>query len=96
MDYLLLRLRLTHTLVGIFWVGGALTVAGFVEPVVVAMGPEDGRFMQRLGQHQRLRLALRSGAALLVLAAILIAIARYLSSRPRPSVPDRASVGHHR
>jgi hypothetical protein len=43
-------LRLVHILGGIFWVGTAMLFIGFIEPAVRAMGPEGGKFMQRLAQ----------------------------------------------
>jgi uncharacterized membrane protein len=49
-----LLLRLTHILGGIFWVGGALLLAGFLLPTVRATGPEGGRFMQHLMGRRRL------------------------------------------
>ena len=49
-----LLLRLIHILAGIFWVGGALLLAGFLIPTVRATGPEGGRFMQHLMGRRRL------------------------------------------
>ncbi len=49
-----LLLRLIHILAGIFWVGGAFLLAGFLLPTVRATGPEGGRFMQHLAGRRRL------------------------------------------
>ena len=70
MDIVLLVLRLAHILGGIVWVGGALAVAGFIEPAVVALGPEGGRFMQRLVQHQRLTVFLSIAGAVTILSGL--------------------------
>jgi hypothetical protein len=48
--YVVTVLRLVHILGGIFWVGTAMLFIGFIEPAVKAMGPEGGKFMQRLAQ----------------------------------------------
>jgi uncharacterized membrane protein len=41
-------LRLIHILSAIFWVGSTLFITFFLEPTVQALGPEGGRFMQKL------------------------------------------------
>ncbi len=41
-------LRLIHILSAIFWVGSTLFITLFLEPTVEALGPEGGKFMQKL------------------------------------------------
>jgi uncharacterized membrane protein len=63
-----LLLRLIHILAGIFWVGGAFLVAGFLLPTVRATGPEGGRFMQHLMGRRRLPVYLAIAMLLTVLS----------------------------
>jgi uncharacterized membrane protein len=48
-------LRLIHILAGIFWVGTAFLLAGFLVPTLRVTGREGSRFMQTLMQRQRLQ-----------------------------------------
>jgi uncharacterized membrane protein len=48
MSWLTIVLRVLHIGGGVFWAGGMFLLAGFVEPVAAAAGPEGGRFMGRL------------------------------------------------
>jgi len=48
MSWLMIVLRVLHIGGGVFWAGGMFLLAGFVEPVAAAAGPEGGRFMGRL------------------------------------------------
>jgi hypothetical protein len=48
MSILIIVLRAMHILGGIFWTGGAITLAAFVLPSANATRPESGRFMQHL------------------------------------------------
>jgi uncharacterized membrane protein len=48
MDIYVLVLRLVHVLAGVFWAGGVIMMAYFIEPAVKATGPEGSKFMQRL------------------------------------------------
>ena len=57
-------LRLIHILAGIFWVGVAFIMAGFLLPTVRELGPEGGRFMEQLMVRRRLPIFL--GAAMLL------------------------------
>jgi uncharacterized membrane protein len=45
-------LRLIHILAGIFWVGTAFLLAGFLAPTLRATGSEGGRFMRHLMQQR--------------------------------------------
>jgi hypothetical protein len=49
---LMLVLRLIHILAGVFWVGAAITLAGFVLPSVRAGGPAAGSFMREIGRRK--------------------------------------------
>lgn len=73
---LMLWLRLVHILAGTFWVGSAVTFAGFVYPAVRASGPAGPRVMRQLVYHGRLTLAFTISAAVTVLtgAAMYAAI----------------------
>jgi hypothetical protein len=48
MGVLFLVMRAVHILGGIFWVGGAIVMAGFVLPTVKATAPASGAFMRHL------------------------------------------------
>jgi uncharacterized membrane protein len=63
-----LLLRLIHILAGIFWVGGAFLLAGFLLPTVRATGPEGGRFMQQLMGRRRLPVFMGIAMVLTVLS----------------------------
>lgn len=59
-------LRLVHILAGTFWVGSAITFAGFIYPAVRASGPAGPRVMRQLMEHRRLTLGFTVSAALTV------------------------------
>jgi hypothetical protein len=61
-------LRLTHILAGIFWVGAAFMMAGFIFPTMLATGPEGSRFIQHLMQRTRLQVVLGLAMLLTVLS----------------------------
>lgn len=48
MTGLMVVLRLTHIVLGVFWAGTIFFMVTFVQPVLGESGPEAGRFMQRL------------------------------------------------
>lgn len=73
MDYLFfLLLRLVHILAGLFWVGAAVMMAGFIEPVAREAGPAGGRFMQGLVQQRRLPLYFTISALLTILSGLAL------------------------
>jgi uncharacterized membrane protein len=45
---LIVLLRIIHILAGVFWAGTAFLLAAFLEPNARALGPDGGKFMQRL------------------------------------------------
>lgn len=47
-DLLPLGLRVVHIGFGVFWAGTAVMLAAFIEPAIKALGPDGGRFMQRM------------------------------------------------
>jgi hypothetical protein len=64
-------LRLVHILCGVFWAGATFMLAGFVEPVSHAIGPDGAKFMQRL-MGGKLPIALSITGPLTILAGILL------------------------
>lgn len=67
---LMLWLRLAHILAGTFWVGSAITFAGFIYPAVRASGPAGPRVMRQLMVHRRLTLGFSISAAITVLSGV--------------------------
>lgn len=67
---LMMWLRLVHILAGTFWVGSAITFAGFIYPAVRASGPAGPRVMRQLMEHQRLTLGFSISAAVTVLSGV--------------------------
>jgi uncharacterized membrane protein len=65
-------LRLIHILAGIFWVGVAFLMAGFLLPSVREMGPEGGRFMEVLMVRRRLPIYLGAAMLLTVLSGFIM------------------------
>ncbi|MCB0035475.1 MAG: hypothetical protein KDE51_15690 [Anaerolineales bacterium] len=55
-------LRIIHILSATFWVGTTLFIVFFLEPTIRALGPDGGKFMQRLigGTHFSLAMAVSS------------------------------------
>ncbi len=47
-DPLGLTVRVAHILCGVFWAGAGIMLAAFIEPALGALGPQSGKFMQRL------------------------------------------------
>jgi len=51
---MLILLRLTHVLFGVFWAGTAIFNAAFLLPTVRALGPAGGAVMQEIAQKRKL------------------------------------------
>ena len=68
----LLIVRLMHILGGIFWVGSAVILAGFILPALRDAGPEGGRFMQALMGRRRLPAYLGTAAGLTLLSGLAL------------------------
>jgi len=63
-------LRLAHILAGTFWVGSAITFAGFIYPAVRASGPAGPRVMRQLMYHRKLTLGFTLSAAVTVVTGV--------------------------
>jgi uncharacterized membrane protein len=63
-------LRFIHILAGIFWVGTAFLVAGFLVPTMRETGREGGRFIQHLMQRRRLPVFLGIAMGLTILSGL--------------------------
>lgn len=63
-------LLVLHVLSVVFWMGTTLFMVFFLEPTVAAMGPDGGKFMQRLVGGTRLSPALAAAALLTVLTGL--------------------------
>ncbi len=68
MNYLVIVLRLIHVFSGVFWVGSALLMAGFITPAVAATADAGQKFMFHLATKSRFTIAMTSSAVLTVLA----------------------------
>lgn len=51
---MLILLRITHVLFGVFWVGTAIFNAAFLLPTVRALGPAGGAVMQEIAAKRKL------------------------------------------
>lgn len=71
MDIYMIAVRLVHILAGVFWVGGIVVFAGFLQPTAKALVPEGPRFMQRLLSGP-LAIAMTVAPPLNVLARLLL------------------------
>jgi uncharacterized membrane protein len=72
METLRIILRLTHIFAGTLWVGSALFVTFFLEPVVRAAGAEGGRFMSRLVTTTAFAKYMMVSSLLTVLSGIIL------------------------
>lgn len=70
MTALLSPLLILHVLAATFWVGTTLFMVLFLEPTVAALGPDGGKFMQKLIGSTRLSPALAATALLTVLTGL--------------------------
>jgi hypothetical protein len=78
-----LLLRLIHILAGIFWVGVAFLMAGFLIPTVRETGQAGGRFMEHLMLRRRL-------PVFLGIAMLLCMVGWWPPPRERGPAPHRA------
>ena len=65
-------LRFIHIFSAIYWVGTTLFMVLFLEPTVRALGPDGGKFMQRLISGTRFSLSMTVSGLLTVLAGLLL------------------------
>lgn len=63
-------LRLIHIFSGVFWVGVALLMAGFILPSAKAIGPESGKFMQQLARQNRFPLMVEIASLLTLFSGL--------------------------
>jgi len=63
-------LRLVHVMGGAFWFGAALLMVVFIEPAAAELGPDGGRFLQKLMATRRLAAVMTGAAAATVLAGL--------------------------
>jgi uncharacterized membrane protein len=68
----LIVLRFIHIVTGVFWAGATIYLAWFILPAVKACGPEGGRFMQQLGNTNKLPVVMTVTSSLNVLSGILL------------------------
>ena len=68
MNYLVVILRLTHILSGVFWVGGSVVLAFFITPAVAANGEAGQKLMVHLINKARIATRIAIAAILTVLA----------------------------
>lgn len=61
-------LRVVHIVSGVFWVGAALMLVGFLMPAVRDLGPKGGPFMAHLTQERKLPLWIMAASILTVLS----------------------------
>ena len=74
--FLIVLMRLIHVVAGVAWAGGAFMLAGFVEPSARALGPDGGKFMQRLAGPGRLPVYLSLVGILTVLSGVYLYVVR--------------------
>jgi uncharacterized membrane protein len=67
-------LRVIHIGSGMFWVGGIFTFFLFVQPAVVAVGPDATRFTFQLLHHRRFGVVILGAAITTVIAGIWLLV----------------------
>ena len=70
MNVLMIILRLTHVLAGVFWAGATFVFASHVTPAVKATGPEGQKFMAYLSGKGKISNALGIAGILVVLSGL--------------------------
>ena len=68
----MLILSLLHIVAGAFWAGAALFAFAFLEPVVEALGPAGGAFMQKLMTGTKLMLVMPLVGVLTILSGAVM------------------------
>ena len=71
METLVIILRILHIFAGVAWVGSLWMLVLFVEPTVRALGPDGGKFMQRLAASGRMSKTFAMMSGLTILSGIL-------------------------
>ena len=67
-----LSLKLLHVLAGVFWVGAAVFVAGWLLPAARAVGPAGGPVLRQIGVARRLPVAFNIAAILTLISGLLL------------------------
>jgi hypothetical protein len=75
-----LIVRVLHILCGVFWAGAAMMIAGFIEPSVRALGPDGGKFIQRMMGPGRFPVFMTSAGSITVLSGLSLL---WMGSGPR-------------
>jgi len=70
MDILTLILRVVHIFAGVFWAGTTFSFVSFLQPTIVATGPEGQKVIQHLTQRTRFSQALAWAATLSVISGV--------------------------
>jgi uncharacterized membrane protein len=80
MGLLILILRLTHIISGVFWAGATFFMVSYVEPSVKATGPEGQKFMQYLGSRSSMTAGLAVTAILSTLSGLILYVINFGSN----------------
>jgi hypothetical protein len=64
--------RFIHIFSAIFWVGTTLFMVFFLEPTVRSLGPDGGKFMQRLLGGTRFSLVMAASGWITIIAGLLL------------------------
>ncbi len=72
MDYNMIILRILHIGGGVVWAGAVFYMAFFLLPAAKSLGPESGKFMQRLAMTNHLPTVISVVSFLNILSGILI------------------------
>lgn len=72
MDVLMVILRLTHVLSGVFWAGATFFLVSMIAPSVAATGAEGQKFMQYLALRSRMTVGLFLTATLTALSGVIM------------------------
>jgi len=65
-----LVVRVIHIFCGTFWAGAAIALAAFVEPALGALGPDAGKFMERMMGRGRFGMFMSASSTLAVLSGL--------------------------
>lgn len=77
-----LIVRVVHIFCGMCWAGASIVLAVFVEPALGALGPDAGKFMDRMMSRGRLGVFMSASAMLTVLSGLRML---WLGSSGEPS-----------
>ena len=72
MDWTMIVLRILHILGGVYWAGTAFLLVTAIEPTIRDLGPEGGKFLQRLADKGKISSRSSAAAGITVLAGLLM------------------------